>query len=338
MNFKNTINQIGQFGLALMVLITFVACENDFDGGDDDPNTKPPSITSVSEVQEDVEVTQGVLEGTYILRGENLSSMISVSFNGQAAGFNPALLTDEIAFVKVPEETPLLDQSNVMRIETLGGVVEVDFPILHIEEFTETTRDGVKVVVLQGAGFDNDPKVTFVSGSEALGNLVERAATVVSVSDTEIVAEVPSGITQAFIFVETSRGAIAQSASYGFVLAAYLDELNTDFAVEGWGGDEDYASTEVALGETSIKKTYQQWAGLKWRIGSPISTRDFSTMVIKIYGGTNASRLRISFNDLNNNDIGYVVEVKEGEWNSFSLPLKDEQFWDGAPQDEVSVI
>ena len=61
-------------------------------------------------------------------------------------------------------------------------------------------------------------------------------------------------------------------------------------------------------------------------------------LVIKVYGSTNASKLRISFNDLNNNDIGYVVEVKEGEWNSFSLPLRDEQFWGGAPQDEVSVI
>jgi len=335
MKIKRILQLVGFISFALLIS----SCENEFDGGDNEPNTNPPQVTSISEIMEDVEVTQGILEGTYILRGQNLSSMVSITFNGQTSGFNPALLTDETAIVKVPKETPVVGQSNIMKVETLGGVLEIDFPILHIEDFEESTLNGVKVVTLKGAGFDFDPKVTFVSGSRELGNLVEKPASVISVTDTEIVAEVPSGVTQAFIFVETSRGAIARSASYGFVLTAYLDELNEDFAIEGWGGDEDYASTDIALGESSIKKVYQQWGGLKWRLSNPVSTQEFSTMVMKVYGGTNSSRLRISFNDLNNNDIGYIVDIEPGEWNSLSFLLNDQKFWDGdGPQDEISVI
>ena len=252
-HFNYKIFKSGLMTWALLALLFVSACENEFKKEDTDPNTAPPEITSVSEAREDVVVGQGVLGNTYIIRGRNLSSLVSIQFNGTDAGFNPALVTDEIVFVRVPMEAPFLDQDNIMRLETQGGVIEYDFPLLTVEGFTEETVDGEKVVNLIGGDFTDVSKVTFVSGSEELGNLVEREAEIVSITQSRVTAKVPAGVTQAFIFIETSRGAIVQSESFGFSYSIYIDGLNEDWVTSEWGGTHDLASQEVALGETSIK-------------------------------------------------------------------------------------
>ncbi len=319
--------------IASLVLITLLpACENEFEGDDDGPNTNPPVITSVSEAREDVAVTQGVLEGTYIIRGENLSSLVSIHFNGVQAGFNPALLTDNIAFVRIPREAPFVGQTNTMRLETLGGVIEYDFSLLTIEGFTEETIDGVKVVNLQGGDFTDASKVTFVSGSEALGNLEERPANILSVSPTQVSVEVPSGVTQAFIFLETSRGAIAQSASFGFNLSVYIDGLSAGWTTSEWGGTHDLASTEFALGEFSIKSIREAWSGLTFLPEDvDIAYNDFQAITVQIYGTDDIVSVRLALNDF---DAQVELTLVPGEWTKFVIPLSD-FYPNGGPPEEI---
>lgn len=321
-----------KFAVAILAVFALAACENEFKSDDDGPSTEPPEVTSVSEAREDKEVRQGVLGATYIIRGKNLSSMVSIQFNGLNAGFNPALLTNEIAFVTVPEEAPFLDQANIMRIETLGGVVEYDFSLLTVESFTEETVNGVKVVNLMGGDFTDVSKVTFVSGSEETDNLVESPATIVSVSQTQVTAEVPAGVTQAFIFVETSRGAVAQSESYGFSYSIYIDGLNSDWQTSEWGGTHDLASSEVALGQSSIKSIREAWSGLTFLPeDADINFSDYQAITVQIYGSGDVKAVNLALNDF---ATQLTLTLVPGEWTKFTIPLSD-FYPNGGEPDEI---
>ncbi len=321
----------GKLAMLVIIMVALSACENEFKSDDEDPSTAPPEITSVSEAREDKAVTQGVLGSTYIIRGKNLNSLVSVQFNGVDAGFNPALLTNEIAFVRVPEDAPFLDQANVMRIETLGGVLEYDFSLLTIEGFTEETLNGTKVVNLMGGDFSDAAKVTFVSGSEATGDLVEREATIVSVTQNQVTAEVPAGVTQAFIFLETSRGAIAQSESYGFSYSIYIDGLNEDWSTSEWGGTHDLASNEVALGQTSIKSIREAWSGLTFLPdNADIAYADYQSITVQIFASDEVKAVRLALNDF----ATQVELTLEPGWNKFTIPLSD-FYPNGGEPDEI---
>lgn len=308
--------------LLLLMAVTFASCDSEFDvDRPDTSGTAPPVINSVSEAREDVEVTQGVLESTYIIRGANLSTLTAIYFNGYRAGFNPALGTDEIAFVTIPEDAPFIGQDNVLRLENTAGATEYDFSLLTITDFSEgTTEDGIKTVTLYGGDFTETSSVTFTSGTEEDGDLVEREAEILSVSETEVTVSVPSGIEQAFIFLETSRGAIAQSDSYGFNYSIFIDELNPAWEMSQWGGTFDLENTDPALGEFSIKSTREAWSGLTFLPTPAISWDAYNSLTVSIYGTVPNQLVNIAINDF----AGVVqVAVVQGQWTKFSIPLSN---------------
>jgi hypothetical protein len=320
-NFK--IQQTGWFILLIFSLVQLTSCENDFRDPSSPDASKPPVIHSVSEATEDVAVTQGVLQGTYIIRGEYLGTLSKVYFNGYQAGFNPAFVTDNIAFVTVPVNAPYVGQANILRLETLGGAVEYDFSLLTIEEFTEETVDGVKLVHLFGGDFTDTSTVTFVSGSEENGNLVELPAEIVFVSETMVTVEVPDGVEQAFIYLATSRGAIAQSDSYGFSYSIYIDELHPEWTTSEWGGTHDLASTEVALGQYSIKSIREGWSGLTF-LGPNIPFDEYDAITVSVYGtGAAGDSVTLAINDFDGAASHQPIELIPGEWNKVVIPLSD---------------
>ncbi len=315
----------------LVIIALFFSCESEFNETSDNFTSAPPVVLSVSEAKEDKSVTQGVLDNTYIIRGENLASLVAVYFNNVKASFNPALLTDGIAFVKIPEEVPVLGQSNKMKVENLFGTTEFDFSLLTVTDFTEATVGGKKVVNLIGGDFSETAFVTFVSGSEANGNLVERPAEFTIVSPGEIQAEVPSGVEQAFIFVETSRGAVARSESYGFSFSIYIDGLNATWQTSEWGGTHDLASNEQALGTSSVKSIREGWSGLTFftLAGEELDFDDFTSISVSIYGtGAPGDKFRLALNDF---DAQVELELFPGEWTKYVVPLSDFYPNGGAP-------
>lgn len=331
-NIKNIKFSMSRLLMIVLAICVLAGCENDFKSDAPEPSTAPPEVASVSESREDVVVTQGVLGGTYIIRGKNLSSLKSIHFNGVQAGFNPALLTDELAFVRVPEDAPYVDQANVMKLETQGGVLEYDFSLLTIEEFTEETVEGVKVVNLIGGDFSDVSKVTFVSGAEATNNLVENEAEIVSVSQTQVTAKVPAGVTQAFIFVETSRGAIAQSESYGFNYSVYIDGLNEDWQTSEWGGTHDLLSEEQALGQFAIKSVREAWSGLTFLPeDADIAFSDYQAITVQVYGAGDIVSVNLALNDF---ATQVTLTLVPGQWTKFVIPLSD-FYPNGGEPDEI---
>ena len=306
----------------MVIIVSSLSCENEFKKEDTIIATGPPIVNSVSEAREDIAVTQGVLEGVYIIRGKNLSSLLSIYFNGFKAGFNPALITDEIAFVQIPEDAPYVGQANKLRLENLQGSTEYDFSLLTIDGFTEATENGVKVVTLMGGDFTDTETVTFVSGSEEAGNLVEEPAKILSISETEVKVEVPNGIEQAFIYLATTRGAVAQSDSYGFSYSIYIDSLNPDWTMSQWGGTFDASSTEQALGEYSIKSEREAWSGLTF-LAPNIKFNDYDAITVSIYGVDDILSVNLAPNDFDGNGTPVKLNLVSGQWTKFVIPLSD---------------
>ncbi|GAA4281942.1 hypothetical protein [Gaetbulibacter aestuarii] len=327
-NFKKTSLHISLMCI-LAIFLTF-SCESEFNVPQDNFTKAPPVIKSVSEAVEDKPVTQGVLDNTYIIRGENLSSLKAIYFNDVKASFNPALLTDWIAFVEIPRDVPVLNQSNKMRVENLFGSTEYDFSLLTITDFTESTVNGKKVVNLLGGDFSDTSSVTFVSGSEANGNLVEIPAEFTIISPAEVQAEVPAGVEQAFIYLATSRGAVAKSESYGFSYSIYVDDLNPDWIITEWGGTHVTQSTDITLGTYSVKSVREAWAGITFLpVNTTIEFNDYQAISVTLYGtGAPGDSVNLALNDF---ETSINLPLVSGEWTKYVIPLADFYPNGGAP-------
>lgn len=312
------------------VLIVFTllglgnSCTNEFNESDFpiDQSTEPPIIISVSEAREDTPVQQGVLENVYYIRGEHLGSLTSIKYNGYEAGYNPVYVTDNLIISQIPEEAPYLNGINKLRIETLYGVTEYDFSLLTITEFTEEIIDGKSAVILHGGDFSEVNRVLFVSGTEEAGNLVEREATIMqAVTQTNVVVEVPAGVVQAFIYV-FSRGAVVQSASYGFNYPIFTDALN-GWTIGGWDGSQELSS-EIALGSTSIKRESLNWGGLTLfpeEDAEDLVVADYRTVSFQIYpANSETTRVNLAFNDFS---VIHEVDLIPGQWNKLVIPLNE---------------
>lgn len=300
-----------------------VSCDSDFDVINTKGGDGPPVITSVSEAREDMVVTQGVLENTYIIRGKNFSTLKAIYFNGVQAGVNLALTTDTLTFATVPERAPYVGQSNELVLENLSGSTSYDFSLLTIEDFTEATIDGVKTVTLIGGDFSETSSVTFVSGTEEAGNLVEREAEILSVSETEVTVAVPSGVEQAFIFLETARGAVAQSDSYGFSYSIFIDELHPDWEMSQWGGTFDLQATNPALGQYSIQSVREGWSGLTF-LAPDIPFNQYDAITVSLYGtGDPGDSVILAINDFDGNASHQQIELIPGTWKKVVIPLSN---------------
>jgi hypothetical protein len=327
-NFKT--KAVPQFLLMLFTVVSLVSCDSDFDTKTPGTAVAPPVIHSVSEAREDAPVTQGVLQNTYIIRGENLASLVAVYFNGYRTSFNPALTTDNLTFVSVPEFAPYVGQDNILRLENLYGSTNYDFSLLTIEDFTEgTTEDGVKTVTLIGGDFTETSEVTFTSGTEEEGNLVERPADILSVSETEVTVIVPDGVEQAYINLETSRGASAQSDSYGFTYSVFIDQLNPEWSMSQWGGTFDLEATDPALGQYSIQSVREAWSGLTFSPETGIPFNQYSAITVSVYGtGDPGDMVNVAINDF----AGTVgVELIPDQWNKVVIPMASFFPTGGAP-------
>lgn len=317
------------FLFLILSVFTFTSCESEFDVEEIEGGDQPPVIESVSEAREDIPVTQGVLENTYIIRGENFSTLTAIYFNGVRASFNPALTTDDLTFTTIPEEAPYVGQDNQLRLVNLAGETTYDFSLLTIEDFTEATTDeGVKTVTLLGGDFSETSKVTFVSGTAEEGNLVEREAEILSMSETQVTVEVPDGVEQAYIYVETAGGAVAQSDSYGFSYSIYIDTLNPEWTMSQWGGTYDLENTDPALGQYSIESVREGWSGLTFNPVTPISYNAYTAITVSLYGTVPGQLVNIALNDF---DSFVQVDLVPGQWTKYVIPLRDWYPTGGAP-------
>ena len=77
--------------------------------------------------------------------------------------------------------------------------------------------------------------------------------------------------------------------------------------------------------EDSIKRIYNGgYSGFQiGNGGAPLPISDYSAVKVSIYGEQNVGNLRFSINALNEQELGVILQVEEGQWNDFEISLDD---------------
>lgn len=304
------------FLLLASLFISITSCSSDDDAG----ASGRLSIDSISFAANDSIVTSGYVENMYIIRGSGFSGTRKIFFNDVQADFNPTLVTDKVIFVTIPVEVPFqnVGTSDKLRIETVDGSIEYDFiigqPEPKILSFDPVAGGTGDIVTIKGTVFDNLISVKFD----------DIPATIVSSTSTEIKVEIPAGVVQAKIFVETAGGIAESTGAFGFKRIIYDDNLGEGFQLwGGWGGTQDLANTTpVKRGTYSIKRITEGWSALQ--IGYSGSTLNLGTDVtavkVSIYAET-TGKLKIVFNG--DDAHGKVIDVVAGQWLDFTIPVSE---------------
>ena len=304
------------FLLLASLFISITSCSSD----DSNESSGNLSIESVSLAVNDSLVTTGFVENMYIIRGSGFSKITKIFFNDIQADFNPTLVTDKVIFVTIPLETPFqnVGTSDKIRIETIANAVEFDF-VIGQPEPTITSFDPVAggtgdIVTIKGTVFDNLISVKFD----------DVESVIVSSTNTEIKVEIPAGVVQAKIYVETAGGTAESPGSFGFKRIIYDDTLGEGFQLwGGWGGTQDLASTTIVKrGTYAIKRNTEAWSALQ--IGYSGANLNFGTDItavkVSIYAET-TGKVKIVFNG--DDAHGKVLDVVAGQWVDFTIPVSE---------------
>lgn len=304
--------------LAITAFATFSCTAVDDDGLGTASGT--PSLERVSVAAQDSTVNEGRRNILYTIYGENLLGTEAVYFNDTEAYFNPTLVTNNNIIVRVPEDAPYFEASNELRVVTPNGEATLPFSIAQPEPritgFTPLAAGAGEIVTITGSIFEGLEAVRF-------GDI---EAEIVSSTETEIQVIVPEGVVQSFIFVETLGGESRSTEAFGFKFLIYGDELAPGWWEGGWSGNVTLQSDEeVKRGEYAMKEEYTGGYG-GFQIGNggaAIPLADYQAIKLSIFGGGEVTQVRITINGLQNNDLGVVVQLEEGEWNDFTIPFEE---------------
>lgn len=279
----------------------------------------------------DSTVAEGKLNNQYAIVGENLATTSSVSFNGASVYFNPALVTDKVIIITIPDGTPFgPSQTNKLTVLTKYGTVDFAFAISQpppsITSFDPLAASTGDVITIQGKIFDG---VTAVKFDDIPAEIVGTPTA------TQIQVKVPAGVVQAYIYVTTPGGTAKSVASYGFKYVVYDDVLASGWGGQGSGGYDGYGSARnysstahPKRGANAIETTVDNGYGaLQLGYGGStfsITQRGLTKLKLSIYGGAAfkaGDRVQVVING--NYGKAYAIEVKPGEYTDYTISLSD---------------
>ncbi len=311
-----------------LVFISFLVSLSSCDT-DDNLSASNLEIKSISLAANDSIVSTGFSNNMYIIRGTGFKTLQKIYFNERDTYFNPTLVTDNVIFVTIMDETPYKGDNNSLVLETKSSSITYDFPVGApppvITNFSPVAAGAGEIVTIEGTVFDNLIAVRFD----------DIDAEIVDYTDTQIRVRVPEGIVQSLIYVETLGGLTESTATFGFKSIIYDDNLAEGWWIGGWGGSQDFENEEeVKRGTLSIKRSYVDgYSGFQiGNGGTPIPVADFKALKVSIYGGAGAQNLNVVINS--NYDNGKIITVTEGEWTDFTIPLSEL----GSPTDSINEL
>lgn len=304
------------YSLGCLSTIFIVSCTDL--GNDNLKSNDPPTLRSISTITKDSLTTEGNLYNTYILRGNNLASTNALYINGYQNDFNPTQVTDSVVFFTVSPNVPWKNVSNKLKVETLVGTAVIDFYIVQpapvIDDFSPKLGAAGTIVTITGEIFENIEGVFF-------GDI--EVTNIISSSDTEIVIEVPDGVTVSSLTVVTAGGSTESADFYGGIIYTIYDEgLNTSAWWEGsWGGATELQNTEKPFtGAYSLKKIAEPYSALQVGTWTEVLIADYQLIQFQIYS-EDAGTIAISFNG--DNSGAYSFEVTGGKWQTVTAPMSE---------------
>ena len=233
--------------------------------------------------------------------------------------------------IKVPMEAQtgtMIFSTGGTKPLTIETEKEIKITLPTITSFVPNPIEREAALTITGTDLDLVKGVLFKG-------LTDPATTFISSSSTEIVIKVPkeankgkiSLVTYSMIAVESDEelklvGDLPPLEALGLVF--YDDALENGWQKwGGWGGgsvDLDN-SDNVRDGNKAIKATFAgDWGGALQLGGGNSSTTGYTYVVFSIFGtaGTNGKQMNVLVAGKEK-----VVDIKEGEWTEFKVPLTD---------------
>ncbi|MCO5937127.1 IPT/TIG domain-containing protein [Mucilaginibacter sp. RB4R14] len=282
-------------------------------------------------VASDSTVTNGKLNNQYAILGENLLTTNAVLFNGASVYFNPALITDKVIIITIPDGTPFgPSQSNKLTVVTKYGKVDFDFSIQQpppsVTDFNPLAAGSGDIVTINGKIFNG---VTGVKFDDVPAEIVGTP------TNTQIRVKVPAGVVQSYIYVTTPGGTAKSASSFGFKYIIYDDVLSAGWGGQGSGGYDGYGSTRKynstehpKRGTNAIAVTVNNGYGaLQLGYGGStlsVTSAGLKSLKFSIYGGAGfkaGDRVKVVING--NYGKAYPVEVAVGAYTDYTIKLSD---------------
>lgn len=249
------------------------------------------------------------------------TDMMDYLANNELTAFVPSNQAFESFFIKIEEFESVDDFDTPEELALLKNVLEYH---LHANAVLSSNLSNGPLSTIQGDDIVVDanegnltpshefaPKANLVTTNIGATNGIIHEISNVLVSDVDAAA---------LGYPEPDTGAPV------FALPVYYDGVESGFQDTwgGWGGTYTWNSTEtVQNGSTAIKLDYDADAYGSIQIGGPTPTPDLSpytTFHFSGYGapGTGTTTVLVSLCDC---DAGVNVDIVEGEWTRFTLPI-----------------
>jgi hypothetical protein len=280
-------------------------------------DTNPPSIKNITTLSNRVDtLTSGRYSQWVLIKGAHLATTYKVDFNTVLAADSLIWADDTSVTVKIPGPLPGAT-SNPVTVYTKYGQATYNFTILQppptITGFNPVSGNAGDVVTITGDWFTNLVSVKFGTTN----------ATIVSSTKTQIKVQVPTGISQAYLFVTTAGGTTQSTGAFGFKFIVYDDAVNSMFWTGGWGGSADFNNTTIVKrGTKSIKVSYSGGYGSPIQLGGgSLNLTGYTAVKLSIYGGpgSNNNKVKLTLNGAASS--GQELILQEGQWKDFTIPL-----------------
>ncbi|MGR3811623.1 hypothetical protein [Jiulongibacter sp. NS-SX5] len=262
------------------------------------------------------------------IKGNYLNWVTSIWFGGDVEVTEFERQSINEIQVKVPMEalagTVALEYGGT-EFGTVSSETELEINLPSISSFGPNPADRDEDFVINGTDLDLVKAVVFKGSGED--------TVFISQSESEIVLSIPAGANKGKIALLTFSGVTIESEqALSFIgdlpplpdlgYTIYGDGFADSWQNWGWGSVADLASSDNARqGDASIKLDFSgSWGALNIANGS-IATADYSELTFVVFGteGTAGQTFNMTVND----GFSMSVEVAEGEWSEFKIPLAD---------------
>ena len=262
------------------------------------------------------------------ITGTDLDLVKKVIFNGVSTPVTTFVSQSATQLVvKVPGGTT----KGKIKLEAASGVqttstMDLDVALPNITGMSPNPVAPDANVTITGTNLD------LVSGVAFIG-VNNQVTTFVSQSPTQLVLKVPAGAIsgKATFYVKNSTLSVKSANDLSIIGSSVPPIIIFDDALTaawngwtggGWGGAKDVNNTTpVRAGTKSVKIDYTAGGyGVPWQLGGAnISLGGYTELRVSIYGGAGSSgkSVNIGFNEQD----GKTVQLVEGQWTDFVIPL-----------------
>jgi hypothetical protein len=229
--------------------------------------------------------------------------------------------------VKVPASTT----KGKVTLEAASGVqtvstADLDVVLPAITSMSPNPVDTLANLTITGTNLDLVSSASFVGASNAVTSFVSQSATqlVVKVPGGSVTGKLTLGVKNSTLSVKSSND-LAIIGSTVPPIIIYDDAVTpawNGWIGGGWGGTKDLSNTTYARdGSKSIKIDYVGGWGSPLQLGgATINLGGYTSFKISVYGapGSGGKTISIALNQTNNK---YNVNVVEGQWTDYVIPL-----------------